>query len=306
MPTRLERLEGGLLGLLIGDALGVPYEFEIIPPRPQIEFTPPPGHWHAWPGTLPGTWSDDGAQSLCLLASLLECGSLDPEDLARRLLRCHSEGYLWVDGRAYDTGATTAAALRAYRGGRAALESGPVGEQDNGNGSLMRSLPMALWHHGSDAELVADACAQSRVTHGHLRAQVCCALYCLWARRTLEGASDAWAAVLAALREIYPPGSEPRRELDGPVRADDPPGGEGSGYVVDCLHSARYAVAAGPFEEAVKAAIALGEDTDTTACVTGGIAGVRDGVSAIPERWRNGLRGRELYESLLRQLLQRG
>src|SRR5947209_5157902 len=174
MATQAERMEGGLVGQLVGDALGVPYEFENVLPVQQIEFVPPPGHWHAWPGTPPGTWSDDGAQALCLLASLLECGCLDPEDLARRLLRCHSEGYFWVDGRAYDTGATTAAALRAYRSGRPALESGPTGEQDNGNGSLMRSLPLALWHQGSDAALVADAHTQSRVTHGHRRAQICC------------------------------------------------------------------------------------------------------------------------------------
>src|SRR6266536_2238376 len=173
MPTRKKRIEGGLVGLLVGDALGVPYEFEEIPPLEQIEFVPPPGHWHAWPGTPPGTWSDDSAQALCLLASLLECGRLDPEDLAGRLLRCHAEGYMWVDGRAFDTGATTAVALRAYRSGQPALAAGPTGEQDNGNGSLMRVLPLALWHQGPDADLVADAQTQSRVTHGHLRSQLC-------------------------------------------------------------------------------------------------------------------------------------
>jgi ADP-ribosyl-[dinitrogen reductase] hydrolase len=307
MNTRRERIEGGLVGLLVGDALGVPYEFEKIPPvSDQIEFVPPPGHWHAWPGTPPGTWSDDGAQTLCLLASLLDCGRLDPEDLAGRLLRCHAEGYLWVDGRAFDTGVTTAAALRPYRAGRPALEAGPSGERDNGNGSLMRVLPLALWHHGTDAELAGDARTQSRITHGHRRAQLCCALYCLWARRTLEGDADAWAAAVAALRAQYPAGTDESRELEEHIRPDGPPAGQGTGYVVDCLHSARQAVRAGPFEAAVKAAVALGEDTDTTAAVTGGIAGVRDGVGAIPGRWREALRGRELYGSLLERLLARG
>lgn len=300
------RIEGGLVGLLVGDALGVPYEFEIVPPLAAIEFVPPAGHWHAQPGTPPGTWSDDGAQALCLLASLLACGRLDPEDLAARLLRCHSEGYLWVDGRAFDTGATTASALRAYRDGRPALLAGPSGEQDNGNGSLMRVLPLALWHRGTDAELAADARTQSRITHGHLRAQLCCALYCLWARRTLEGVGDSWPAAVACLRELCAGDAAARRELEENVRPDDPPGGQGTGYVVDCLHSARYAVAAGPFETAVKAAVALGEDTDTTACVAGGIAGVRDGIQAIPARWREGLRGRDLYEPLSQALLARG
>jgi ADP-ribosyl-[dinitrogen reductase] hydrolase len=75
--------------------------------------------------------------------------------------------------------------------------------------------------------------------------------------------------------------------------------------VVDCLHSARYAVAAGPDATVVKTAVGLGEDTDTTAAVAGGIAGLRDGVRAIPARWRDGLRGRELYEPLLHALLAR-
>jgi ADP-ribosylglycohydrolase len=305
MPTDRERLEGGLIGLLVGDALGVPYEFEKVPPFAEIEFVPPPGHWHAWPGTPPGTWSDDGAQALCLLASLLERGRLDPDDLAARLLRCHTKGEFWVDGRAYDIGNTTAAALEAFRDGAPALTAGPTGERDNGNGSLMRVLPLALWHTGTDAELVADAQTQSRITHGHLRAQVCCALYCLWARRIREAVADPWAAAVTTFRDIYAADHPARMELEEHVRPDQAPGGQGSGYVVDCLHSARFAVAAGPYEVVVKTAVSLGDDTDTTACVVGGVAGVRDGVAAIPERWRNQLRGQDLYAPLLAGLLAR-
>jgi ADP-ribosylglycohydrolase len=66
--------------------------------------------------------------------------------------------------------------------------------------------------------------------------------------------------------------------------------------VVGCLHSARQAVAAGPFEVASRAAVALGEDTDTTAAVTGGIAGLRDGVGAIPKRWRDAIPKRWLWQ----------
>lgn len=76
MPTRAERIAGGLIGLLVGDALGVPYEFheaDEIPPSAQIEFEPPAGFDRSHKGTPPGTWSDDGAQALCLLDSLLVC-----------------------------------------------------------------------------------------------------------------------------------------------------------------------------------------------------------------------------------------
>jgi ADP-ribosylglycohydrolase len=303
--TRKDRIAGGLLGMLVGDALGVPYEFnppEELPPSEAIEMEPPPRFFrsHAVPS---GTWSDDGAQGLCLLASLLEQGRFDLDDFGRRLLRWYGEGYMAVDGRVFDVGIQTAQSLRRLREGTPASRSGASGEHQNGNGSLMRVLPLALWHRGADADLVADAHAQSLVTHGHLRSQVCCALYCLWARQTLEVAGDPRRESVAALRDVYGADSPARRELDEVVRPDDPPAGRGSGYVLDCLHSARLCQGAGDYESVVKAAVLLGDDTDTTACVAGGIAGIRGGVEGIPPRWRAALRAAELYRPLLDGLL---
>ena len=308
MVPRRERVEGGLIGLLVGDALGVPYEFhapEAIPALAAIEYQPPEGFRRAHARIAPGTWSDDGAQALALLASLLACGRLDLDDLGRRLRAWYERGEMAVDAQVFDCGIQTARALRALEDGVPAAEAGPSTEWDNGNGSLMRVLPLALWHQGTDAELVADARAQSRVTHGHNRSQGCCALYCLWARRTLEGSANAWEDAVSTLRAIAATDLPLLEELNASIRPDDPPNGEGTGYVVDCLRSARLATHAGPYEAVVKAAIALGNDTDTTACVAGGIAGIRDGLSAIPERWRVGLRGREIVEPLLRDLLAR-
>ncbi len=306
MSSRQDRIEGGLIGLLVGDALGVPYEFHpphAIPSEDQIEFQPPPGFRRAHVGTPPGTWSDDGAQALCLLDSLLECGRFDPDDFGQRLLRWYDDGYLAVDDRVFDIGNTTRQSLRELSRGVPAIDAGLDDENANGNGSLMRVLPLALWHRGSDAELVRDARLQSRVTHGHLRSQACCALYCLWARRVLDEAGDPWRDAVATLRSIADP--DLRSELETAIRPDDPPKGRGTGYVVDCLHSARLAVQAGGFEPVVKAAVRLGNDTDTTACVAGGIAGLREGVAAIPDRWRNGLRGQECLVPLLARLLAR-
>jgi ADP-ribosylglycohydrolase len=91
-------------------------------------------------------------------------------------------------------------------------------------------------------------------------------------------------------------------ELEGTILpyGDRPP--EGTGYVVDTLHSAHWALTQGGYEAVVKSAIALGNDTDTTACVAGGLAGLRDGVDGIPARWREGLQGQELVEPLLQAL----
>lgn len=308
MPIPPTALRGAMLGLLIGDALGVPYEFhdaDELPPANAIEFDPPVGFDRSHKRVPPGTWSDDGAQALCLLASLLERGRFDADDFADRLLRWYDKGYMAVDGDVFDVGITTGTAINAFRNGKPALHAGPAAQNANGNGSLMRVLPLALWHRGGDDALIADAHAQSRVTHGHPRSQVCCALYCLWARYVSTGVADPWTAAVASLRTNYAANDAFREELEFSVRPDEEPGGRGSGYVVDCLRSARWAVAQGGYEQAVRSAVSLGDDTDTTACVAGGIAGLRDGVDAIPIRWRSALRGMSLAEPFLERLCTR-
>ena len=306
MPTLKEKIEGGIVGLLVGDALGVPYEFhkrDQIPPLTEIEFDPPEGFRRSHGDVPAGTWSDDGAHALILLASLLHCGKLDLDDLGRRLVNWYDYGYKAVDAHVFDVGVQTAQAINRFQSGAPAHQAGLRDERANGNGSLMRVLPLALWRKGTIEQLVADAQEQSVVTHGHLRSQVCCALYCLWARYTMEEVGDPWREAVASLRNVYGENAPEREELEWSIRPDDPPEGTGSGYVVDCLRSARWATQAGSYKQVVKAAISLGNDTDTTACVAGGIAGIRDGINAIPERWRTRLRGEELYRDELQQLV---
>jgi ADP-ribosylglycohydrolase len=310
MTTRDDRVQGGLLGLLIGDALGVPYEFhgaQDIPPRVQIEMQPPAGFARAHASVPPGTWSDDGAQALCLLASLLEHGGLELSDFGQRMVRWFQEGYLAVDAKVFDIGIQTRTALARLAAGIPPEQAGPSDEYDNGNGSLMRVLPLALWHTGDDAALVRDAMRSSLPTHAHLRSQLCCAVYCVWARRMLDGVEQraAWRAAVEVVEGVAR-AHEARVEFERELAVIDlrrAPAGGGSGYVVDCLHSARLALEHDSFEAVVQAAVAIGNDTDTTAAVAGGIAGIRFGAAGIPERWRRELRGRELLDPLLEALL---
>lgn len=257
--NRQERLRGGLFGLLVGDALGVPYEFQDadnLPPATQIEMVPPPGFRRSHAGVLPGTWSDDGAQALCLLISLLDCGKLDPDDLGQRFVAWYQSGYMAIDRHVFDVGVHTSQVLQAIARGMPVLEAGAMGQDARGNGSLMRSLPLALWHRGTDAELVADAHLQSQVTHGDAYCQVCCALYCLWARRLLDRVKLPWVDAVQSLREIYRTNPTFLDILDWAIRPDDKPQGEGSGYVIDALRSARMVLGIGRYEQVVKGAIA--------------------------------------------------
>jgi len=124
---------GAMTGLLVGDALGVPYEFHepsTLPLPEEIEFNPPRGFDRAHLGVPAGTWSDDGAQALCLLASLLACRRFDAEDFDSRLVRWQGEGYMAVDGRVFDIGITTGQALRAIKSGVPAPTTSPASPMD--------------------------------------------------------------------------------------------------------------------------------------------------------------------------------
>jgi ADP-ribosylglycohydrolase len=130
MPTRVDRIAGGLMGLLVGDALGVPYEFHApreIPALAQIEMEPPIGFSRSHRTTPAGTWSDDGAQALCLLASLLHCDRVDPDDLGQRLVDWYDRGYMAVDGKVFDVGIHTARVLHEISTGMPVLEAGALG-----------------------------------------------------------------------------------------------------------------------------------------------------------------------------------
>ena len=296
---KYDRCKGGLYGLLVGDALGVPYEFhsaEQIPPYDKIEMKPPLGFRRAHSTVKPGTWSDDGAQALCLLDSLITCGEFQLKDFSDRLLAWYQEGLWAVGGLVFDIGIQTGEALNAYRAGKAPEQCGMLRPDGKGNGALMRVLPLALWHTGTAHELVLDAHAQCVITHGNLCNQVCCALYCLVARFLLNGVAcqPAIERAVAVLREIYEEMPAYEQELEWSVRPDEPWIGQGSGYVVDCLRSAfMILLRTASYEEAVRQAILLGGDTDTTACVTGGLAGILYGFDAIPKRWYAALRGKE-------------
>ena len=307
----ISKIKGGIYGLLIGDALGVPYEFhmkENIPPSEQIEMTPPEGFVRAHSGTAPGTWSDDGAQALCLLDSLLYKGCFDMTDFSDRLLAWYENGLWAVDNRVFDVGIQTSMALSMYKSGGKPEDCGNVRPDGKGNGALMRVLPLALWHTGTDAELVSDAHKQCLITHGNITNQVCCALYCLIARELLNSSDfdTSLDRAVQKLRSIYADKPEYSDEFLFRLQPDEPDIwiGKGGGYVVDTLRSAVMILkTALSYEEAVKQAIALGDDTDTTACITGGLAGVKFGYDNIPGRWLDVLRDKDKADKLVNKLI---
>jgi ADP-ribosyl-[dinitrogen reductase] hydrolase len=296
--TRAERLLGGLWGHLIGDALGVPYEFGPPVPPESVRW----GHRAEYRPQPEGTWSDDGGLMLALLDSLIEAG-FDTEDQGRRALDWWLNGN-YSPGPLFDIGLITRESLDTFRLGVPAEQAGATGEMENGNGSLMRILPVALVHHNlSDRELFEEAMRASALTHRHPRSKVACGLYVLLAKRLIHGEADpksALADAFSAARSLTSGEVGNELELIATFSART-----GSGYVVDCFWSAWDSFAASStYEETVKRAVAYGDDTDTTACVAGGLAGIRWGLAGIPQEWRAGMRGRDIVDRLAAKLLQ--
>jgi ADP-ribosylglycohydrolase len=304
-----ERLAGAVFGHLVGDALGVPYEFQ---PAERIGAVEWRGHGtHDQPA---GTWSDDGALMLALLDSLLTVG-FDPVDQARRALDWQSKGAYAAGGQVFDIGNATSAALARLRDGTPPEQAGAVDAL--GNGSLMRVLPVPLvFRSTDDAELVAHATRSSRVTHGSAEAQVACALYALIVRRLIQGVTqraealvDARASLRTVLGSVGLPGSLAAESPEAALLALDAfetwPGRSGRGRVVDSFWSAWDAFCEAPgYRETVVRAVGYGNDTDTTAAIAGGLAGAYWGIEGIPSAWQRGLRDRALAQELADRLVE--
>ena len=306
------RVRAAVLGALIGDALGVPFEFrkpEVVRAALLPDFSYPERFSRAHEGTPTWTYSDDGAQLLALADSLMADGGLSLPKFCQRLLAWVRTGHYAVGGQVFDIGKQTYDALGRVQDGYPPEECGRDLEQCNGNGSLMRVLPVALWHQGSDLEMIDVAMRSSIPTHPHVRSQVCCAFYCLVARRLLHGEYRSWQDVYLQLRSLLThrssekPGSVELVELDNLVHPSlvyrPLPG---AGYVVDSLWIAIRALEQPSFVDAVRWAIQQGYDTDTNACLAGGLAGLKWGPGGIPPDWIEQLRGPELWEPILCRL----
>ena len=290
-----QKMIGGLRGAAVGDALGVPVEFNS---RSWLRTSPVTGMSGYGTHHQPeGTWSDDSSLTFCLAESL--CRGYDLHDIARRFVRWLDEAYWTPHGETFDIGNTTFRAISRLRAGVDPVEAGGRSERDNGNGSLMRILPIALYFAASGTEEMLKTTHEvSRLTHAHPRSQMACGYYNLMVVELLGEASPLEAyhrATESALR-VYstPPFSEElshfERALSGRIHQEPEDAIRSSGYVVHTLEASIWAfLRASSFAEAVLSAVNLGEDTDTTGAVTGGLAGVYYGLAAIPKHWIDSL-----------------
>ncbi len=287
--TKRDRILGGLWGSLVGDALGVPVEFRS---RAEIQKQPVTGMQEYGTHHQPkGTWSDDGALILCTVDSLVHA-PFDMQDMGRRVVRWMNDALWSATGVVFDIGLATSDALMRVAGATPAEEAGGRDERSNGNGSLMRIIPVALRFADEPLETFSQRIERvSAITHGHDRSKMACVLYSLVVRQLLQGLQS--EAALEAAREEFTKlyeGSPEFGRFNHHLNDDFSSMAEeevvSTGYVLHTLHAALWCLlTTDGYQDCVLNAVNLGGDTDTTGCVAGGLAGVAYGVRSIPQDW---------------------
>jgi ADP-ribosyl-[dinitrogen reductase] hydrolase len=297
-----------ILGVIVGDALGVPVEFKS---RIQIDANPVTSMIGYGTYNLPeGTWSDDSSLTLCLVQAISD--GFDLEKIGQHFVRWLFYNYWTPLGNVFDVGIATRQAIYALKSGTKAELAGNTDENSNGNGSLMRILPLLFYIKNKSAKERFDITKNvSAITHGHIRSVLACFYYLEFARLICEGQTKLEAyrntneILNAKLKELKIEKEEKNtfaRILNGNLSALQRAEIRGSGYVIHSLEASLWCLlTSSSYTEAVLKAVNLGEDTDTTGAITGGLAGLVYGEEAIPEKWIEQIARIEDIETIIEQ-----
>ena len=293
------KVVAALLGVATGDALGVPYEY-----RSREDMSKDPATGMVGYGTYhqpPGTWSDDSSLTFCLAESLLN--GYDLADIAGRFIRWRDESYWTARGEVFDIGNTT---FRAINRLKRILTTGEQGElkklksegdeQENGNGSLMRILPLVVYIKGKEiTEQFEITWEVSALTHRHIRAAMSCFIYLKLAEKILEGTDkiSAYKEMREDTRHLWDRINFPEEErwhfrkvIQQDIREVPLDDLKTGGYVIEVLESAIwFFLNRENYKDTVLSIINLGHDTDTSAAIAGGLAGICYGQEEIPGEW---------------------
>ena len=298
-------IKSALFGVAVGDALGVPHEFS----RPEDLRENPVTEMVGY-GTYnlpPGTWSDDSSLTFCLAESL--CSGFNTDYMGELFVKWYYQDYWTATGEVFDIGIGTRNALYKIKNGTKAELAGGQDEKDNGNGSLMRILPLVFdIKHLPIEERFERTRQVSAITHGHIRAVMACFYYLEFAKQLIEGKSkfDIYKDLQKSMPSFYEKtgisGSE-IAQFDRLLNTNiaDLPLTEirSGGYVIETIEACIWCLLTTEnYKDAVLKAVNLGHDTDTTAAVTGGLAGLMYGFDEIPQEWVEKLAKREEIEEL--------
>lgn len=263
--SMFDRQRGALIGLAVGDALGSAVEF-----MPPGNFAPVTGYRGGGPhGLAPSEWTDDTSMALALADSIAAAG-WDLNDQARHYFEWWRDGKYSVNGRCFDIGITTSAALHRFSTGHDARRSGDTSERASGNGSIMRLAPVPIRFAGMYAdrfdEIARLADESSLPTHASPQCRSACRYLAIVLAALIRGEDreEVLSPTWPAFERLHH--DEPLHPLIfevalGSFREKEPPAIQGSGWVVKSLEAALWAFHdAESFEQAVLRAVNLGDD----------------------------------------------
>jgi ADP-ribosylglycohydrolase len=298
-----------LFGVAIGDALGVPVEFKSRETLRQNPVTDMIGY-----GTYnqpPGTFSDDSSLTFCLAEALTE--GFDLKVIAQKFVAWVRDGYWTAGGYVFVIGIATSNAIRRLQEGVQPNLAGGAKESDNGNGSLMRISPLLfhIWDKPID-ERFRITKQVSAITHGHIRSVIACFYYLEFARLLLHRIDkfEVYRTLQTEVSDyLLSQSINPdeimlfHRLLEDNIHHLPEDRIISSGYVLHSLEASIWCLlTTGTYREAVLKAVNLGKDTDTTAAITGGLAGLLYGYDNIPMEWRLQISRRDDIERLAERL----
>lgn len=302
----------GIIGVIVGDALGCPVQFES---REEVARHPVTGMRGYGTFNLPaGSWTDDSSLTLALLESIRRVGGIDYTDIMNNFVKWLDDGEFTPFGYSYDIGRGTMNAIRKYTRDHKPHKAGSDDERNNGNGSLMRILPAVLYCIDKglpDAQAIDIIHKVGSLTHAHIRANIACGLYYFMTRAILTADGSLTERLQAGLSQsfaFYEDYLADRENLEYYHRLRDLcafaalPAEKirGTGYVVDALEAAVWSLAnTDSFADALLKAVNLGDDTDTVGAIAGGLAGLYYGFDAIPPDWVAALQRREWIEDMV-------
>lgn len=276
------KVKDGIFGFVVGDALGVPVEFYS---RKELEEDPVVDMREYGTYNQPkGTWSDDSSMTIATMYSIVNKKDIDYTDIMDEFCKWAFEGEHTPHGKRFDIGNTTRRGLDRYRNGEEPLKCGGTSTHDNGNGSLMRILPLSFVPK-INYETVENI---SALTHGHDRSKIACVLYVEIAKSMLNNDLTIAEHINKSCEKIkdYYAGNEELDEFNRIFDDDFSDGIRSGGYVIDTIETVIYCLkTTDNYKDAVLKAVNLGIDTDTNAAICGGLAGIFYGFDAIPIDW---------------------
>lgn len=288
-----------IIGHAIGDAMGVPIEFESRERLFVSPITKMIGYGSH--DVEAGTWSDDTSMEIATIDSFINKGYFDCSDIMMNFYYWLKDSKFTAAGVVFDAGRTCIQSIINFSKGYELDRCGQNDTYSNGNGSLMRILPIALYSYYKELkeeEIVKLTNDVSSLTHAHEISKLGCYIYVRYVMFLLSGMDKrkSYEELKRINYDYYSLKSQDnyKRLIKDDISKLPVDEIRSSGYVVDTLEASIWVLLNyNSFEESIIGAINLGDDTDTVGAVTGSMAGILYGYDHIPKDWLAELKKRD-------------